>query len=167
MKTVNFNKKIMFSILSVSLVGLSFNYASLPKVAKGNNSIAANDTKLLAKAGSTKADSKAISLDNIEFDFDKSSINHDSYKELDRVAELLKENEGSIQLAGHADNIGEYVYNWNLSKRRAQAVKIYLVEKGADASKIAATEYGDTKPIASNKTPEGRNKNRRVEMVFP
>ncbi len=168
MKTFNFNKKGIFWILGVSLIGLSFTYASLPKKnTKAYKTAAINENKLIAKASNAKVDLKAISLNNIEFDFDKSTIRTESYKELDRIAKLLKENDGSIKLAGHADNIGEYVYNWNLSKRRAQAVKDYLMDKGANASKIAATEYGDTKPIATNATADGRQKNRRVEMVFP
>ncbi len=166
MKTPNLKKNVIFAVLAVSLIGLSFNYSALTKKATDNVS-AVKSNIFNSKTVSDRADLKKISLNNIEFDFDKASISPASYKELDRVVKLLKDNNASIKLAGHADSIGAYVYNWNLSKRRAQMVKKYLMDKGADASKIAATEFGDTKPIASNKTEEGRQKNRRVEMVFP
>lgn len=112
------------------------------------------------------ADLSEVKVQNVLFDFDKSTIRPESYEELDRVAELLIANNAALKLGGHADNIGEYVYNWKLSKSRADAVKAYLVKKGADETRIAATEFGDTVPIASNKTAEGRQKNRRVEIEF-
>ncbi|MDB5120878.1 MAG: OmpA family protein [Sphingobacteriales bacterium] len=103
-------------------------------------------------------------FENVQFNFDKSSLKRESLGELDQVAETLIENKQGISLGGHADATGEYVYNWHLSKRRADAVKKYLVSKGVDSTRISATEFGDTKPIASNETEEGRQKNRRVEM---
>ncbi|MXV52469.1 OmpA family protein [Pedobacter sp. HMF7647] len=103
---------------------------------------------------------------NVEFGFNKSSVADAYYDELDKVAKLLIENNASLKVSGHADNIGAYVYNWNLSKTRAQSVKAYLVSKGADESRIASTEFGDTKPIASNETATGRKLNRRVEIQF-
>jgi OOP family OmpA-OmpF porin len=105
-----------------------------------------------------------IEVENVLFDFDRSTIRPESYGELDRLAKLLMDNNGSLKLGGHADNIGEYVYNWHLSKARADAVKAYLVAKGADESRIAATEFGDTTPIATNDTEQGRQQNRRVEV---
>lgn len=107
-----------------------------------------------------------VKLKNVEFGFDKRSIKPDFAEELDKVAAMMKENNASIKISGHADNIGAYLYNWHLSADRSKTVKEYLVSKGADSSKIAATEFGDTKPIATNKTETGRQKNRRVEMSF-
>lgn len=106
----------------------------------------------------------AANLDNIQFDFDKSNIKQESYSELNQIAETLIQNKQGISLGGHADAIGEYVYNWHLSKKRADAVKEYLASKGVDSTRISATEFGDTKPVATNETEEGRQKNRRVEM---
>lgn len=119
--------------------------------------------KSAAKAKVNLAD---VKLENIHFGFDQRAPKPDEIAELDRVAKLLIENKGSLKISGHADNIGTYLYNWKLSASRSQSVKDYLVSKGADESKIAATEFGDTKPIASNKTKSGRQKNRRVEMAF-
>ncbi|MEH6307772.1 OmpA family protein [Olivibacter sp. CPCC 100613] len=104
------------------------------------------------------------SFNNIEFRFDRATIPTAFEVELNELVSEAKEKGYAIKLSGHADSIGEYVYNWKLSKSRADRVKRYLVNKGVDASKIAATEFGDTKPIASNTTAEGRQKNRRVEI---
>ena len=65
---------------------------------------------------------------------------------------------------GHTDNVGAKGYNQKLSENRAGAVKAYLVKKGVDASKLTSAGYGDTQPVADNKTAAGRQKNRRVEM---
>lgn len=107
-----------------------------------------------------------MKIKNVQFGFNKSEVPSSAYESLDNVAKLMSDNKASLKLGGYADNKGGYVYNWKLSKVRADAVKAYLVSKGADSSRIAATEYGYTHPIASNKTPEGRRKNRRVEIKF-
>ncbi len=107
-----------------------------------------------------------MSFKNVQFGFNKTTIPSSSYRTLDNVAKLLVENNAALKLGGYSDNKGGYVYNWKLSKARADAVKAYLVANGADESRIAATEYGYTKPIASNATAVGRRHNRRVEIKF-
>jgi OOP family OmpA-OmpF porin len=69
-------------------------------------------------------------------------------------------------LAGHTDNTGSNDLNMRLSKDRAESIKAYLVNKGANASRIEATGYGQTQPIATNKTAAGRQANRRVEFTL-
>ncbi|WP_114939573.1 OmpA family protein [Mucilaginibacter endophyticus] len=127
------------------------------------------------KPGAKKDDSpkklspKALAnmkIKNIEFGFNKSTIPDNAHNNLKNVAKLMKDNNASLKLGGYADNKGAYVYNWMLSKARAEAVKTYLVQNGADSARIAATEYGYTHPVASNKTIAGRQKNRRVEIHF-
>lgn len=108
----------------------------------------------------------ATKLKNVEFAFNKEDVPSEYYPELDNVAKLMTSNNASLKVSGYADNKGGYVYNWKLSERRAKAVKAYLAGKGADTSRIATTEFGYTHPIASNKTPAGRKKNRRVEIHF-
>ncbi|UOE51771.1 OmpA family protein [Mucilaginibacter sp. SMC90] len=107
-----------------------------------------------------------LKIKNIEFGFNKSTIPDNAQSNLKNVAKLMTDNNASLKLGGYADNKGAYVYNWMLSKARAEAVKAYLVKNGADSARIAATEYGYTHPIASNKTSGGRQKNRRVEIHF-
>jgi len=103
---------------------------------------------------------------NLEFDFGKTTIRAESYSALDKVADLLVNKNFSLKLAGHTDNVGSESANTKLSKDRAEALKAYLVSKGANPSRIEATGYGETQPIASNKTAEGRQKNRRVEFTL-
>jgi OOP family OmpA-OmpF porin len=105
-------------------------------------------------------------IQNLEFDFAKASIRPSSYPSLDRVAEILVRKNFSLKLAGHTDNVGSADRNMRLSKDRAESVKAYLVSRGANPSRIEATGYGMTQPIASNKTAAGRQKNRRVEFTL-
>ena len=72
--------------------------------------------------------------------------------------------EWKLKLAGHTDNVGAERNNLILSKQRAEAVQTYLSGKGVEKERIKVEFYGETQPIASNDTPEGRQKNRRVEM---
>jgi len=114
----------------------------------------------------TEADRKVVdeAIRNLEFDLGKATIRSKSFATLDRVADLLVQKNFSLKLAGHTDNTGSMALNLRLSKDRAEAVKAYLVSKGANASRIEATGYGPNQPIASNSTADGRQKNRRVEF---
>jgi len=73
--------------------------------------------------------------------------------------------ETSFDIVGHTDNVGSPATNKKLSADRAESVKRYLVEKGIDESRISTRGAGDTQPVASNKTAEGRAKNRRIEFT--
>jgi OOP family OmpA-OmpF porin len=116
----------------------------------------------------TEEDRKVVdsAIHNLEFDLSKATIKPKSFTSLNRVASLLTEKNFSLKLAGHTDNTGSMALNMRLSKERAEAVKAYLVAQGANASRIEATGYGPTQPIASNKTEEGRQTNRRVEFTL-
>ena len=114
----------------------------------------------------TEADRKVVgdAIKNLEFDLGKATIKEKSYETLNRVAGLLVQKNFSLKLAGHTDNTGSATINQKLSKDRAEAIKAYLVAQGANASRIEATGYGSTQPIATNKTAAGRQQNRRVEF---
>ena len=104
-------------------------------------------------------------LRGVNFDFDKSSIRPDAAVILDEAASMLSEHpSASVNIAGYTDSIGTDAYNQGLSERRAKSVKDYLVKKGVDGSRLTATGYGETNPIASNATKDGRALNRRVEL---
>ncbi|MGN0001889.1 MAG: OmpA family protein [Sphingobacterium composti] len=127
-----------------------------------------NETKVIEKIVVTEEDKKVVdeAIKNLEFETGKSTIRSTSYSSLDRVAAILIEKNFSLKLAGHTDNTGSLQTNLRLSKERAEAVKAYLVSKGANASRIEATGYGPNQPIASNSTAEGRQQNRRVEFTL-
>ncbi len=116
----------------------------------------------------TEEDKKVVNdaIKNLEFDLGKSTIRDHSLPSLDKVADLLVTKNFSLKLAGHTDNTGSAALNLALSKARAEAIRQYLVSKGANASRIEATGYGSTQPIATNKTAAGRQKNRRVEFTL-
>ena len=105
-------------------------------------------------------------IQDLEFEFGKSSIKATSYPSLDRVAKLLSTKGFSLKLGGHTDAVGSAERNMSLSKDRAEAVKQYLVSQGANTSRIEAVGYGANQPIATNKTAAGRQKNRRVEFTL-
>ncbi len=108
-----------------------------------------------------------VRLKNIYFDFDKTTLKKESYVELNKVVDFLKQN-GSveIEIAGHTDNKGSDEYNENLSQGRSQSVVDYLISQGIDSFRLSAHGYGESKPIDTNDTDDGRANNRRVEFTI-
>lgn len=105
-------------------------------------------------------------MQGIQFDTGKDRIKPTSYIILNQIVKVLIENPSyKVEVQGHTDNIGNPDANLKLSEKRALAVRSYLIEKGINADRITAKGYGDTVPVASNKTAAGRAKNRRVEFV--
>ena len=99
------------------------------------------------------------------FDTDSADLKPVAFGELDAYADYLNQmNDTSVKVTGHTDSRGAEAYNQQLSERRANAVKTYLEDKGIAADRINASGAGETQPIASNKTKEGRAENRRVEV---
>jgi len=108
---------------------------------------------------------EVIELSNVFFHQGQSILKPISYPELDRLAEIMKENPSmKIELSGHTDNIGGKKALMKLSQDRVQAVKNYMVKKGIRSDRIAGQGYGPTKPIVTNDTDENRERNRRVEF---
>jgi OOP family OmpA-OmpF porin len=88
-----------------------------------------------------------------------------SLQSLDELAEILNRYpEAKLTIGGHTDDVGKDDYNMNLSQKRTNSVRLYLISKGISEARLTAIGYGETQPIADNKTAEGRAKNRRVEL---
>jgi len=104
---------------------------------------------------------------DIEFDTNKSVVKVRYHQELKKIGDVMAaEPELKMIIEGHTDNIGGKEYNMNLSARRAEAVRIYLIENfGVKKTHLISKGYGMSKPVASNKTAAGRQKNRRVEAA--
>jgi OmpA-OmpF porin, OOP family len=100
----------------------------------------------------------------VEFDFDKAAVRPQYHNDIEKVANFLKAYPStSGVLEGHTDSVGTEEYNMKLSKRRAESVKKYLVEKfGIAADRLSTEAYGESEPVASNDTNAGRQRNRRV-----
>ncbi|NNL91700.1 MAG: OmpA family protein, partial [Saprospiraceae bacterium] len=110
-------------------------------------------------------DAEVIRLKHVFFETGKSNLQEISEYELDNVAALIGENENvKVELSGHTDSTGDDDLNMALSEARAKAVRNYLLEKGVSSASIIAKGYGETAPIDSNETPEGRQNNRRTEL---
>ncbi len=102
----------------------------------------------------------------VKFDYKKWDVKPQFNTNLDNIINILKRNPGlKIRIEGHTDNIASEKYNLDLSEKRAQAIKSYLVENGVDQSRITTTGYGYSQPIADNDTEEGRALNRRAELI--
>ena len=101
----------------------------------------------------------------LNFDFDKSFVKPQYDEMLTNLKEFIIKNDYEVTIVGHTDYIASNEYNMGLSKRRAEAVKVKLIELGLDPSRIVAiVPKGEEEPVADNKTTEGRAKNRRVEF---
>jgi outer membrane protein OmpA-like peptidoglycan-associated protein len=104
---------------------------------------------------------------NVYFETSSDVLKSESNVSLNKIAEIMKTNKtSSLSIEGHTDNTGDAVMNLDLSKRRATAVKNYLIEQGVEASRLSAQGFGEIRPVADNGTDAGRALNRRVEMVL-
>lgn len=133
-----------------------------------NFSLVGHETKnpfnLLALLQPIEIGNKVI-LNNIFFDTNKFDIKDESKPELQKLIGFLALNKSvKVEISGHTDNVGTDQSNQVLSENRAKAVYGYLIANGIDASRLSFKGYGETQPIATNDTDEGRAKNRRTEF---
>lgn len=145
-------------VVVAAAFGLGYWLSNLMKRRKSTKTQEKNEKKILKEA-----------YDNLTFQTNKSIIEPTSYPFLDEIVSVMKQPEAStwtISIVGHTDNVGSREYNQKLSVSRANAVKRYLMEKGVAEARISTTGFGEDKPIADNKTEEGRKSNRRVEFTI-
>ncbi|MBL4577602.1 MAG: PD40 domain-containing protein [Flavobacteriales bacterium] len=113
-----------------------------------------------AKVGSS------IALDYILFDYNKATLKSESMAGLNSAIAFMRENPMLMfEISGHTDNVGGWEYNMQLSEERAETVVNYFIQHGIDRSTLVHSGYGFEKPIGTNDTETGRQKNRRVEML--
>ena len=115
----------------------------------------------------TKADIKKITeiASKIFMETNSDKLKVASLAQLDALTDILKKYEAAnLIIEGHTDNVGDDAYNMTLSQKRTESVKVYLMGKGIMESRLTAVGFGETRPIADNKTSLGRAKNRRVEL---
>jgi OOP family OmpA-OmpF porin len=108
---------------------------------------------------------KIETLTGPSFDFNKATLTAEGRAHVDHAMSVMKESPTmNVVVEGHTDSIGSDAYNMKLSQRRADTVREYMISHGISGSRIKTEAYGKTKPIASNKTAEGRAQNRRVDI---
>jgi outer membrane protein OmpA-like peptidoglycan-associated protein len=108
-----------------------------------------------------------IPINNIFFDIDKYVLKPESFPELNRLVELLDEQPSiKVEISGHCDSTGTDEHNMTLSKNRAERVSSYLTQKGISKDRVKTSWYGESRPVDTNATKEGRQKNRRVEFTI-
>ncbi len=113
----------------------------------------------------TLLEEKALVIEGAHFDFDSAKLRPTANAKLNEVVEFAAAYpDAKLEISGYTDSVGAEKYNLTLSERRAAAVKKYLVDKGVPDDRIDRKGYGEADPVASNKTKEGRAKNRRVEI---
>lgn len=136
----------------------------VPKVAVATP--AAEPAPAPAPAPAPRPEQQKITLAaDVLFDFDKSALKPAGKAKLDEVVTQMKDLAVEVIIAvGHTDSIGTTAYNQKLSVRRAASVKSYLVSKGIEPNRVYTEGKGETQPVADNKTRQGRQKNRRVEL---
>jgi outer membrane protein OmpA-like peptidoglycan-associated protein len=107
-----------------------------------------------------------LTMGDVLFAFDKATLSPVAFRNVDKLADFLKKHPNrSVLIEGHTDSVGSDEYNLDLSRKRADAVKNALVDKGVGEERITPKGYGKKYPVASNKTSDGRQLNRRVEVV--
>ena len=110
---------------------------------------------------------RKLVMENIHFSSSRHNIEPDSEPELDYLVRLmLARPRMHIKIEGHTDSIGSYYYNLELSRKRAEAVKLYMVRKGVEQNRLFTIGYGEARPTESNETEAGRRRNRRTEFVI-
>jgi outer membrane protein OmpA-like peptidoglycan-associated protein len=168
-KLYSTNGKTLLNSITVDLpelklggIAFSGNMVHVDDIKGGTRMVKApTETPLAPKIG------ERIVLKNIQFESDKSILLPSSYAELNELVGYLKKNPNTkIEISGYTDNSGNEKQNKNLSQARAQSVADYLIQHGIVKTNINPVGYGSSKPIATNETEEGRQKNRRVEFLI-
>ncbi len=150
-------KDYALTALSTDYLFYSENFNLIDSTSYLEISLKMEMSKLQANASSV--------LRNIFFDYGKSILKPASTTEIERLLTLLKAHpKMTLEISGHTDNISSKKFNQELSKKRANSVANYLIKKGIDRKRFTTKGYAFSKPIASNKTKEGRQRNRRVEF---
>jgi OOP family OmpA-OmpF porin len=120
----------------------------------------------VAKPAPPAPGTKITEIKGPQFDFNKSTIKPDGKRRLDDVVRLMRDNPNlRIVAVGHTDSVGSDAYNMKLGEKRASAVADYLLSEGVSPSRVDVRSEGESRPVASNATAEGRAENRRVEII--
>ena len=119
-----------------------------------------------SKLNSIHVDEVLFISDKINFDVGSAKILPTSFPELDKIVKIVKEKGVKIRIEGHTDTQGDAAFNQTLSEQRADSIKEYFISKGIKPENLETAGYGQSKPVADNKSERGRSINRRVEFII-
>ena len=157
-----------FIYLAFLLLGISHNHHSFAQektaTTQESNTVTIDQLLALLDVGDDITN-KTLVMNEVNFDFGKLTLTEEAKLYLNKVVRLLMAIDNmNLVISGHTDNVGDPSTNLKLSKERALSVYYYLIENGISATRLSHDGYGDTRPVASNRTDVGQQKNRRVEF---
>ncbi|APU10903.1 hypothetical protein A5M85_11600 [Cellulophaga lytica] len=161
------NHPVSFYVLKTADKKIAFQVSSNSKTISvvENKAFVQTIQKVTAEDILKEITDKGIATLHINFDTGKSRIKADSYEAISEISKMMKSNpELKISIEGHTDNVGDASSNLKLSKNRAQAVLMAMVEEGINETRLKSEGFGETKPLDDNTTEEGKAQNRRVEL---
>ena len=161
--------KLVLLVLMMIMSAVTFSAQKLTTTAMRENSIRINALEInqvdITNIEQPKEMTIVLDARALNFDSDKSEVKEQYYPILTNLIEFIRQNNYNVTIVGHTDSVGRDKYNLALSLRRADSVKVKLIELGLEADRVLKTEgLGETNPVASNADEEGRFKNRRVEF---
>ena len=153
------DSNMLLSFQTQTLIGGDKPPADPVKITDGKNK------ELRTVLNSIHFDEVIFISEKIHFDVGSATIKAESYKELNKIAEILNSRSEKIRIEGHTDSQGPAQYNYVLSTKRADAIREYLISQDVNPKRISVKGYGESRPIVDNTSPLLRAKNRRVEFV--
>lgn len=162
---MNTTNTLLRLAVTATLLGALPACSSNPKVEEVVSAPAAARPAPLPLVSSSRG--PMVTLEDVLFDFEEATLRPEADAIVTQTASYLRENPDRLAvIEGHTDRIGEESYNLWLSRLRSESVREGLIAAGIDAGRIRVGGFGETRPVASNDTPAGRQANRRVEIVF-
>ena len=162
-------RKIVLVFILMMLFSLSLTARRLTTTQMRDNTIRINAMELdehdITKVRGPKEVTVVLDSRSLNFDFDKSNVKAEYYGILENLKSYMEYNDYEVSIIGHTDSMGTEVYNMALGQRRAESVKRKLIEMGLSSDRIVSTSSrGESEPIATNDTEDGRAENRRIEF---
>lgn len=164
------NVSILKSAALITLAGVISACSSTPtKIAKPpalGAAIATSSAPTIPQIVETTR-GPSLTLDDVLFDFEQSSLRPEAHNTVEKAASYLRSNPERIALVeGHTDHTGDAAFNQGLSEKRSESIKTALMSMGISESRIQTEGFGESNPTSDNSTLEGRQANRRVEVIF-
>ena len=162
-------RKLVLVFILMMIFSLSLTARRLTTTQMRDNTIRINAMELdehdITKVRGPKEVTVVLDSRSLNFDFDKSNVKAEYYGILENLKSYMEYNDYEVSIIGHTDSMGTDAYNIALGQRRADSVKMKLIEMGLSSDRIVSTSSrGEREPVSTNETAEGRAENRRIEF---